>query len=65
MEIHEDILRRLLIPPPKGQVAGSNPARDTMKNKGSKIQNDHYPSQFIQLKKLLIGSLFKAITQSM
>ena len=30
VEIHGDILRHLLIPPPKGQVAGSNPARDTI-----------------------------------
>ncbi|KTD43284.1 Uncharacterised protein [Legionella quateirensis] len=28
MEIHKDISRCLLNPPPKGQVTGSNPVRD-------------------------------------
>ncbi len=28
MDIHSNILRHLLNPPPKGQVGGSNPLRD-------------------------------------
>lgn len=45
MEIHEDISRRLLNPPPKGQVGGSNPLRDANKIKGlpkKPAANDNY-----------------------
>lgn len=46
MAIHGDISGYLLNPPPKGQVAGSNPARDA--NETRAYSKENYQDYIIQ-----------------